>query len=438
VSGGLLELHRATFARERESLRRAAPWFAPLRESAAALAALSGLPAAKAEEWRFTNLRALSASALEPLDALAPPPARAAANALDALAAFRLVFVDGWLQSEADASQRLPEGLFVADLRTALADEHELLAPYLNRLCGAQPDWFAAMNTALFRGGCVVRVAPGARIELPVHLRFWQSERIGSVQPRLLVLLAENSDLTLIEEHRAPGSGLCNLVVEANLAAGAKLTHVKLVHASRHASHIATWHVELGAAAQLAAHSLAIGGELLRNEIELRLRGEKASAELDGLVLADGDSVVDHHTRILHQVRQTTSRQQFRHVLDGHAHGIFAGRVRVEPDAQKTDAQQENRNLLLSDAARMNTMPQLEIHADDVRCSHGATLGRLDENALFYMRTRGIGEAEARQLLVHAFASAMVERLPLPELRTEMREHLFAKISHDPLLKEMA
>jgi Fe-S cluster assembly protein SufD len=438
MSAGLLALHQASFVREREALRRSAPWFAPQREAAAALAALAGLPTAKQEEWRFTNLRALSASELEPLDAVAPAPLCFAANALDALAAIRLDFVDGWLQSDSRSQQRTPEGLFVADLRQAMGEEDELLAAFLTRLAAAQPDWFARMNTALFAGGCYVRVAPGARIELPLHLRFGQSERKGSVQPRLLVLLGEESELTLIEGHRATAAGLCNLVVEAKLAAGAKLTHVKLVHAAPQSHHIASWHAELDATAQLAAHSLVVGGALVRNEIELRLRGQQASVELNGLVLADGDSVVDHHTRILHQVPQTSSRQQFRHVLDGSAHAVFAGRVRVELDAQKTDALQENRNLLLSDSARMNTMPQLEIHADDVRCSHGATLGRLDENALFYLRTRGIGEAEARQLLVHAFASAMVERLPLRELRTQMREHIFAKLSHDPLLKEMA
>ena len=436
----LLERHHESFQREREALRAAAPWLAPLREAAAAKAKLSGLATSKQEDWRFTNLRTLSASELEPLDAVPPQPSQrqSDANALDTLDAIRLVFIDGWLQLAASAVDELPTGLVAADLRAALGQEDETLERHLARLGGEATNWFSAMNTALFRGGCFLHVGEGVRIEKPVHLRFFQSERHGSVQPRVLVVLEAGAELSLIEEHRATAAGLCNLVVETLVSPGAKLVHTKLVDAAADAHHLGTWNVEVGAAAQFVAHSLVLGGELVRNEIDIRLGGEAASVELNGLVLADGESVVDHHTRIAHQVPNTTSRQQFRHVLDGSAHAIFSGRVRVEPGAQKTDAQQENRNLLLSDSARMNTMPQLEIHNDDVRCSHGATLGRLDDDALFYLRTRGIGEREARQLLVHAFASVMVEKLPLLELREALREHLFAKLSHDPLLKELA
>jgi Fe-S cluster assembly protein SufD len=436
----LLQRHEESFRERLAGLRQSAPWFAPKRETAAATASVGGLPSSKLEDWRFTSLRSLEQSQLAPLDFAAPEnglkPRRA--YPLDELRAIRLTFVDGWLAPEASSQNGLPAGVVVADLRAAMAGDDGILARHLGRLQRGAADWFSDMNTALFQGGSFIFVPAGIGVETPVQLRFLSSTRVGSVQPRILIVLEREARLTLVEEHRMQGAGLCNAVVECWLGPGAKLSHSKLVDASAESYHLAHWSVELSSTADFSAHSLVLGGKLVRNEIEIRLGGEGATTRLDGLVLAGGDDLIDHHTRILHQVPCTTSRQHLRHVLDGSAHGVFAGRVRVEPNAQKTDAQQENRNLLLSDTARMNTMPQLEIYADDVRCSHGATLGRLDEDALFYLRTRGLDKAHARQLLVHAFASEMVEQLPLPELRRELREHLSAKLSPDPQLKELA
>jgi Fe-S cluster assembly protein SufD len=370
-----------------------------LREGALARCRQIGLPTTRLEDWRFTNLAPLASIPFE-------SPGR-----------------NGLLEGP---RAELPSGVSLGPLAPA-----ELLE--LARLASEEHP-FVALNTALFEAGLALRVPEGTVVETPIRLAH-RSEGPGegawSVHPRTRIELGPRSRATLFEEYRGgeAGSWLTNPVTEVRLGEGAELVHVRVTCHAKGVHHVGVSHAELGPGSRYHHLSLVLGGGLTRVDLSTDLGAPGAEASLDGVFLAGGEAHVDHHTSLLHRAPHTTSRQLYRGVIGGQAQGVFNGKIVVARDAQKISAEQANHNLLLGPRARIHTKPELQIYADDVRCTHGATSGRLDENALFYLRARGIPEAEARRLLVSAFVQAVLARLPAPAIAGELGPLLEASLA---------
>jgi Fe-S cluster assembly protein SufD len=278
--------------------------------------------------------------------------------------------------------------------------------------------------------GAYLRLAPGVTVKGPIQLLFIASEAALAIQPRNLFIAGEGSSAAIVEHHVAVDESgyLTNTVSDIVVGAGASIEHHKLQEESPKAFHIATVNVAQAANSRFVSGSFALGGRLARTGITVSLQAEGASCTLDGLYVTDGRQHVDHHTRVDHRQARCTSRELYKGVLNGASRAVFSGRVVVHPDAQGSDAVQTNHNLLLSENAEIDTKPQLEIWADDVKCSHGATVGQLDEAQVFYLRSRGIDEAAARAMLTRAFAMEIIERVQVHALQGRLDELLQAKL----------
>ncbi len=383
----------------------------------------SGLPTTRQEEWRFTSLAPLSALAFGRGDPAEPVTAAEVEAAAGKPFGPRLVFVNGRFRAELSTAHGLPGGVHAASLAHAIATTPALVEPRLGRAATVEGHPFAALNTAFLGDGALVHVGPSARGG-SVELVFVTAARgrPSASHPRVLVVAEPGGEASVVETYVAIGDqpALTNAVTEMALGAGARIDHYQVQDQPASAFHFATLAVENGPGSRLDTHSTALGAAISRSDVRARLVGEGAQAHVSGLYMADGRRLVDNHTVIEHAVPGCTSRELFKGVLDGEGRGVFAGRVRVLPDAQKTDSHQSNSNLLLSRDAVVDTMPQLEIHADDVKAGHGGTVGELDADALFYLRSRGLPLAAARTLLVYAFAREMVDRVALPALRERL------------------
>jgi Fe-S cluster assembly protein SufD len=285
---------------------------------------------------------------------------------------------------------------------------------------------FVALNTALFDAGWLIEIEPGTRAALPLELQLGAAETAepAASHPRILVVAREGSEATIVERYTGAGAYLRNPVSEILLEGDARVTHVRVQEESPEAWHVGTLAAHLERGSRLDSSVVTLGACLSRVDVEIRLAGEETECRLDGLYLAAGSAHTDHHTTIDHAMPHTRSQESYKGILAGRARGVFRGRIHVRPHAQKIAAEQSNRNLLLSDDASVHTKPQLEIHADDVRCSHGAAIGRLDEDALFYLRSRGIALPDARALLTYAFASEILERIPDAALRASLEQYV--------------
>ncbi len=331
----------------------------------------------------------------------------------------------------------------LAALGAALREAPDDVRPHLGRL--ARPDAlaFVAANAALFEDGAFVHLPANVAADAPIALLFLSDAPAGagafSAHPRTLVVADAGARAT-VEEVDLGGAGayLTNAVTELVLGEGAAVEHVRLQLESTAAFHVSSVHAEQAAGARLAAHAFTLGGRLSRAEVRARLAGEGSELAANGLYMASGDQIVDNFSWVEHAVPRCTTTETFKGILDGRARGVFSGRIRVMPGAQKTVARQMNSNLLLSDDAVVDTKPQLEIFADDVKCGHGGAVGQLDEASLFYLRSRGIGEAEAKSLLVWAFASEMVGLLATPSLRARAKNLVAARLPAGARLLEAA
>jgi len=302
----------------------------------------------------------------------------------------------------------------------------------LGALIDAKLHPFAALATALLDDGVAIHVPANVRLEQPVHLIFASSgEGTRASQPRVLVEVGRGSQAVIVQDHvsLAPGPAFTNAVCELHLGEGAALDHVTIQRESDGTVHVSCCVAALERDARLRSHVVTLGGRLVRNDLEVRLTGPGAEATLHGLFLANGERLVDNHGLVDHAVPDGTSRQLYKGVLGDHGRGVFRGRVLVRPDAQRTDARQSNPNLLLTDGAEIDSKPQLEIHADDVKCSHGSAIGRVDPDALFYLQARGIDAAEARTLLVRGFAAEILRALPEPALADALADDFSERLS---------
>jgi Fe-S cluster assembly protein SufD len=401
-------------------------WLEALRREGADRFAATGFPSSRDEEWRFTPLGPIAKTSWR-------EPAALGRLSLDELQPYlfghaewpRLVFVDGFYCQELSSLDHLPARVRVTSLADGLREGLPGLERHLARHASTESSPFPALSAALFRDGGFVQVPANTQVDFPIHLLFVSTEGATgcAIHPRNLVLVERGARASLIESYVATGPAKnywTNAVTEVVLDANCWLEHTRIQRESEGAYHIGGTYVDQQRDSHYRSFSLAMGGALARHNLQARLNDENVETLLYGLYVTHGEQLVDNHTAIHHDRPNCRSWEVYKGILDDRSRAVFNGKVFVKPEAQKTDAKQTNRNLLLSDAARVDTKPQLEIFADDVKCTHGATVGRLDDVALFYARSRGIPAEDAQRLLTYAFAAEVVGEVALEPVRIEL------------------
>jgi Fe-S cluster assembly protein SufD len=413
----------------------ALPWLEQMRRGALVSLAERGFPSVRDEDWKYTNVSPALRERLEPVlpSEVRAEDGRSLFERADAIGAGEstLVFVDGVFQASLSHLVQ-PKGLKLTSLRAKLEHDAPLIEPWLGKFLPASTHAFAALNTAFLDDGAVVEIAEGAVIESVVHLVYLSTARDKpyATHPRNVILAGAGSNVKIVEHYVGAGGAryLCNAATEIFLDRSASVSHVRIQDDSLAASHIGRVQVDQAAGSSLRSVVLAFGAALSRTEIFVVLDGEEAECDLAGLYAIDANRHVDHHLMIDHAKPRTRSNQLYKGVLDDSARGVFTGRVVVRAGAQKIKAMQSNPSLLLGRGAVAETRPQLEIYADDVACNHGATIGRLDEDALFYLLTRGIEAHDARRILVSGFAAEAIENVAPESLREALRTKVSERI----------
>ncbi len=445
---GFRDLERRFRAQELEWLRR-------LREESIERFAELGIPNIHQEDWKYTNLAPLTKVAFQ-TSGVTPgagkPDPKASLSVIQNsgnkklesalwVGDNRLVFVNGRYSKPLSSLGELPLGVEVRRLAEAKSGEAgtktgAIVEEYFARYADWRRHPFIALNTACWLDGAYVRIAQGTVLEKPIHLLFVSSSGGPPVvsHPRTLIVAERDTQATFVESYFGWGSGVAfsNAVTEIVAGENSVVDHYKMQEENNRSYHLATLCVNQGRGSSFASCSISLGAELARNEVTAVLDAEGADCTLNGLYMASGDQHIDNYTTIDHAKPHGTSHQFYKGILDGRSAGVFNGRIVVRKDAQKTDAIQKNKNLLLSEDAVVNTKPQLEIFADDVRCTHGATVGQIDPEALFYLRSRGIGWKEARMLLTYAFAGDILDRIRLTPIRACLEGSLHARLSQSP------
>ena len=412
-------------------------WLARVRGQAGACFQSLGFPTTDNEEWRFTSVAPIAETRFAPAADGRTALARLdlAPFRLGDVAAAELVFVNGRYAPDLSRLRALPPGVRIGSLASAVADGAGELEPYLTRVAAFDRQPFAALNTAMFTDGAFVQVPAAVALDAPVHALFVSTAEGGRptmAHPRLLAVVGEKGRASIVESYVGPaGDGyLTNAVTEIVVGDNASVDHYKLQGESLLGNHVGAMQVILRRNARFQSHSASAGGSLVRNDVVVVLDGEGADCTLNGLYLGDARRLVDNHTTIDHAKPHGTSRELYKGILADRARAVFNGRIVVRPDAQKTDAKQTNRALLLSEDAQINTTPQLEIFANDVKCTHGAAVGQMDDEAIFYLRSRGLSLEDARTLLIQAFAADVLNRMPLEALRTRVEATLLQWLPH--------
>jgi len=415
---------------EQESSLPAHPWLQRLRQSAIARFEASGYPSTHDEEWRFTNLAPIARTSFS----LARPDGQAERR-FSMSHAIELVFVNGYFSPQLSRLNKLPRNARIQPLAAALQDNGNVVEPYLahHALIENKTNPFIALNSGFIRDGAFVHIGRGAMIETPIHLQFISSaSREPSVShPRVLIVMEDGSSATIVESYLGAvserGGYLSNSVSEIVLGSDAHLDHCRLQQESLDAFHLAAVAATLGRGAKFISHSAAIGSAIARTDFNVLLNGEFAEATLNGLVIATGTQLIDNHTLLRHEKPNCPSHELYKHVLDGKSTGVFKGKIFVQQDAQKTDSKQTSKSLLLSDEATMHSQPELEIYADDVKCTHGSTTGPVDEDQVFYLRSRGVSAEASRHLLTYAFAADITRRIKVEPVRSLLEDFMAAR-----------
>jgi Fe-S cluster assembly protein SufD len=414
------------------------PWLRKLREDAFARFCETGFPTTHDEDWRFTSVSAIARTAFS----FGQPLAHLSHSDLKPWrvegATTQLVFVDGEFVRGLSIFGTLPAGITVSGLKEEIEKRTPALEAHLGRYLNTQRDAFCALNTAFAEDGAFVHVGRGLSLNAPIHLLFVSTaaDAPRMIHPRNLLIFEQESEATVVEDYVSLGGGtvLCNSATELIAGPSSTIAHYMIERESLDAFNISTLRMQQERSANVASHSLLLGGGLVRNNVHPVLAGEGGECLINGIFVGDDHQHLDNYMHVEHASPHCSSRQFYNGILDGHAHGVFHGRIVVHKDAQKTDAKQTNRNLLLSDDAQIDTKPQLEIYADDVKCTHGATIGQIEENALFYLRSRGIDEISARKLLLQAFAGECLERMKPGVARTHaerlIHSHLLSIANH--------
>jgi len=414
-----------------------AKWVELLRESAMDRFELLGIPSVKEEDWKYTNLASLAKANFQPTSAERPIDNELA----NSLAGFsypetrgtHLVLVNGVLHRELSSTSGLTN-IVALDLSKAIADPTHgvTVREYLARNADYNDNGLTALNTAFLKSGVFILIPKDTKLDAPLQVTFFSDAQQpnSATFPRALVVAEENSSATLIESYVGTGEGryFTNAVVEIVLKDGARLEHYRLQRESNNAFHVATTSAKLGSASSYDTTSITLGGELSRHDISVSLDHEGAECWVDGLYVVGSGQHADTHSVIDHSQPHCTSHQLYKGILDGNSRAVFNGKVFVRPGAQKTDALQTNKNLLLSNEARVDTKPQLEIFADDVKCAHGAAVGQIDEDELFYLETRGLNQELARSLLTYGFAEEVIAKIKTDSLRGQLDEAVLNRL----------
>ncbi|MBI3894923.1 MAG: Fe-S cluster assembly protein SufD [Acidobacteria bacterium] len=434
------EVYLASFQALKKRLAAKEPgWLQRLRQEAIQAFTELGFPTTRHEEWKYTSVTPIAQTPFQtPWEQkdLSWKPETAALEPWRSLSDVCLVFVNGSFCESLSSFQGLPSGVKAGNLASLLPGSPDGFMEHLARYADHRNHPFIALNTALWQDGAYLWLPKGTVLERPVHLLFISTAKDAPLvsHPRSLVLAERESQATIIESYLGVGEGVCfsNAVTEIVAGENTVLDHYQLQLENERSAHIATLQVYQDRNAHFTSGSVSLGGALVRNEVNAVLDAEGSECVLNGLYLAQGRQHMDNRTSMDHARPHCSSRQHYNGILDGHAAGVFNGRIIVRPDAQKTDAIQKNRNLLLSEEATVNTKPQLEIFANDVRCTHGATVGQIDPEALFYLRSRGIAQQDARNLLIYAFAGDILDRIRPAEVRTRVENALNARLASAP------
>lgn len=404
-------------------------WLHSLREGAFVRFCKIGFPTTKDEDWRFTNLSAISQTQFQlARDTYEPIVPTTLQPVLVPDAACRLVFVNGRFVSALSDLESLPAGVKVSSLADEIARNSSAVEPHLGRYPNVERDTFGALNTAFFEDGAFVYLPRRTVLQAPISLLFISvpGGEPSMAHPRNLIIAEEDSQASIVEDYISLGDGVffSNVVTELIAGDNAVISHYLIEREGIRALNVSTLFTLQARSSYVASHSVLVGGALVRNNVHPVLAGEGAECLINGLFIGKGRQHLDNYMLVEHASPHCSSRQFYNGILDDHAHGVFHGRIIVHKDAQKTDAKQTNRNLLLSDNAQIDTKPQLEIYADDVKCTHGATIGQVEEEALFYLRSRGVDEASARGLLLYAFASECLDRMSCAPVREYLQKQV--------------
>jgi Fe-S cluster assembly protein SufD len=429
---------------EAESSGAVPSWIFPIRKAGISRFAELGFPTLANEDWRYTNVAPIAKLPFRP--SIKCPPESLARSSLaqftfSALDTCRLVFVNGHFSAELSSIGTVPTGVKIGSLAEALQENSTVAEKHLARYADEGTNAFAALNSAFLQDGAFIFVSKGNAISRPVHLVFLSTARQSGVtsHPRNLIVMERDSRATILETHvsLAEAPYLTNAVTEVVLEENSALEHCKVQDESVDAFHMATIHAQLGRDCRFTSHSIAMGARLSRNNIKTVLDGEGVECVLNGLYLTKDQQLADHYMIVEHAKPHCNSHEYFNGILEDHSRGVFHGRILVQPQAQKTDAKQTNKNLLLSDNATVDTKPQLEIYADDVKCTHGATIGQLNEESIFYLRARGIGTDTARRMLIHAFAGEITDRIQHEAARGELDKVVWDRLEQNPQVAEV-
>lgn len=412
------------------------------REAALTRFTRTGLPDTRVEEWKYTDVRPLAKRNFSLAAGNGVTAQRIASLRFAEQGYHELVFVNGRFSTELSHVGNPADGVHLQSLAAAVQD------PEVARQIGQCLDRdtasaFAELNTAFMQDGAWIDIPSGIELATPIVLLYLDTvtDEPSVCHPRTVVRLGRGASATIVESYIGlddEARNLTNAVTEIGLDDNARLDHYRIQQESLKGFHIGRIDVHQGRDSHYESHSIALGGSLARTDINTRLSATGAEAILNGLYMTGGRQHIDHHTRIDHLVPHTRSEEYYRGVLDGHSRGVFNGKIIVHPDAQKTDSQMSNANLLLSRQAEVDTKPELEIYADDVKCSHGATVGQLDEDSLFYLRSRAIDETTARNLLTYAFASDVIQRIRLQPIRARLEHVVLGKLPQTDEVSELA
>ena len=408
-------------------------WLDTVRQSAMARFEQVGFPHRKLEEWRFTNVDPIAKTKFAIAKPSHDPKAIEGAMkfSFGSEALCELVFINGHYTEQLSRLGKLPRGAVIK----TLVDSSELpeVQAHFSKLADVNANPFVALNTGTITDGVFIHIPRGVTIEGPIHLMFITtagSEAL-TTHPRVLVVAEENAEATIVETYAGEGSGtyFTNAVTEIVQAPNSRIDHCKMQQELQSAYHIASMNVHLEHDARFVSHSINIGGLLTRNEVGVVMAGEHADATINGLVMMDGNRHCDNHTLLDHAAAHCPSHELYKHVLADRSTGVFKGKILVRQDSQKTDSKQTSKVLLLSDEAKMDSMPALEIYADDVKCTHGSTTGPVDEEQVFYLRSRGISLEAARHLMTYAFAADITRRIKVAPVRSRIENFMAAQHS---------
>ena len=429
ISGGA-ETYLATHQATAQMLPAVgAGWLDRHRNDALNQFEVMGFPTIRDEQWKYTNVRPIAQKMFTPSNV---DPQEINNDLIDAMnvpeiESYRLVFVDGIWVPQFSRYSDLPEGAFVNGLADLLRKDPARVKGKLGSVLSHPTHGFNAMNSAFVRDGAFVEISPGVSLDRPIELLYISSSfEDALVLPRNLVWLRSGSQATLIERYISakPIRCLTNAVAEMLIEEDSKLYHGQIQEESDKSFHIGGLFAEIGRNASLTTTTVTLGGALVRNDLSINLNEEGAEARLHGLYVANGRQHIDNNIRISHNKPDTTSHECYKGILNGQSRGVFRGHVQVQQDAQRTKATQNNHNLMLSRKAEVDSMPQLEIYADDVKCTHGASIGQLEEDAVFYLQSRGVGAHEARQMLTQAFAAEALDVLEPATIREHLRHRV--------------